>query len=466
MQERPTSKREITSFVVVIAVLVLLKEHLCTISSMDEIRNYNLSRAIAMGLIPYRDFNMVMTPFFFQVFAIPLMLSRTLFMCRLSYSLYLVFTEWVFYRIVKEKCGHKVALFLCLCSIPFLDIATYNTMFFVFAMHSYDLLRKKAGIRTDILLGVVTTLAALSRQTSGSLFLILCFILILRSSEKSERIKNAFWFIVGMGGICVAFLIYLLATGSFGAFWDHCFFAIFKTDGNSAIAMSGIPGLLFVLTGSIIDILNFRKTKDKDQLFHLLIGLTIFTIGVPIVDQMHMVYAGMWFAFPVVKFIVDRISNKLTSNIWLILDIGAIALSLVFTFLSFRGSVFVNDIEELRYIPLPPDIKAYQDISEINKLYEEQGYEVTVFAKESALISIVGGEFHAPYDLFLKGNLGLTDPMSYAEEACSKENSIILVTEGYNESDWEAPEGIEEYITTHCHPIYSYSQYVWYMPDQ
>ncbi len=466
MQKKKTSKREIISFIVLIAVLVFLKEHLCMVSSMDEIRNYNLSRAIVMGLIPYKDFNMVMTPFFVQLFAIPLVFSKTLFMCRLAHSLYLVFTEWVFYRIVKEKCGHKVALFLCLCSIPFLDIATYNTMFFVFAMHSYDLLRKKASIRNDILLGVVTTLAALSRQTSGSLLLILCFVLVLKGSAKSERIKNAFWFLVGMGGICVAFLIYLLATGSFGAFWEYCFFAVFKTEGNSAINTSGIMGLVFVIAGSAIDILNYRKTKDKDQILHLLIGLTIFTIGVPIVDQMHMVYAGMWFAFPVTNFIVDRISAKLTSNIWLILDIGAIALCLVFTLLSFRGSVFVNDIEELRYIPLPPDIKAYQDISEINKLYEEQGYEVTVFAKDSALISIVGGEFNAPYDLFLKGNLGLTDPLSYAEEACNKENSIILVTEDYNERDWEAPEGIEEYITSHCHPIYSYSQYVWYMPDQ
>ena len=381
MQKQETTKSDIISFIVVIAVLVLLKEHLCTVSSMDEIRNYNLSRAIAMGLIPYRDINMVMTPFFFQVFSLPLLISKTLFMCRLSHSVYLIFMEWFFYKIVKEKCGHKAAMFLCLCSVPFLDIATYNTMFFVFAMHAYNLLRKKASIKNDILLGVVTILAALCRQTSGTLLMMLCFVLLLINTEKAKRLKEAFWFLIGVGCVGFAFLFYLLGTGSFGAFWDYCFFAIFKTDGNSALNVDGIPGLAFFISGTAIDILNFRKTKSKDPLFHLLIGIAIFTIGVPIVDQMHMVYVGMWFVFPVIKLIVDRISAKITSNKWLILNAGATALSLVFTFLSFRGSVFVNDIEELRYIPLPGDIQAYQDISEINKLYEEQGYEVTVFVK-------------------------------------------------------------------------------------
>jgi hypothetical protein len=373
---------------------------------------------------------------------------------------------WLFYKAAAAETDHRHAFLLSLISISFLDIATYNTMFFVCALVVYMILKEKRKPLIYSVMGAVATCAALSRQTSGTLLLITGIILLVVSVSKEQRRKAVLSYLAGTAAICFCFLFYLLGTKTFAAFWDYCFFAIFKTDGNSAVNPDGIPALVITLIGGALDLFRYRKDHNKNNINHLIVGLTVFTVGIPIVDQMHMVYTGMWFALPLVKLFKDLFESKTTKLIWMTCDIGAVSLSLLFTFMSFRGSVFVNDIDELKYVPLTSDIRAFQDIAQINDLYEENGYKVTVFAQESALISIIDGEFNPPYDLFLKGNLGLNDPLAYAEEACNSENSIILITDNYQESDWEAPDGIEEYIKSHCHPIYSYSQYVWYMPDQ
>lgn len=53
----------IAGFILIISGNVLLQEF----SSLDEIWIYNSAKCIANGLIPYRDFNMITTPLFFNI---------------------------------------------------------------------------------------------------------------------------------------------------------------------------------------------------------------------------------------------------------------------------------------------------------------------------------------------------------------------------------------------------------------
>lgn len=450
---------------VILGILVLLKELLCRFDSMDEVYVYTLSRAVATGMVPYRDFNMVMPPLFFHFLALPLLLSRTVLMMRIVNSIFLTFMMLLIYRICRQKTGDEAALLLSIAGIAALDIATYNTMFCVFAMIAYILLSRIESGRYVFILGIVTTLSALSRQTSGTLLLIACLVIVGILTPKGKKFKNIIVYLLGVGLICTIFLIYLLATGSFSQFWEYCLFAVLFTDGNSTIAASGIPGVVITILGVIADIKLYRKDSNKEHIFHIVTGVLIFTAAIPIVDLMHTSYAGIWFMIPLFEVFVPHLAKMMNKRMWIYLDVAASVICLIFTFFSFRGAVFTNDVRELKYVPLSSSFEAYKDIAYINTLYQEQGYDVVTISNEAALISLINEEYNPPYDLFLKGNLGMTDPMVYVEEACSSPNTVILITDDYQESCWEAPEGVYDYVTSHCHPVNSYAQFVWYLPD-
>ena len=129
------------------------------------------------------------------------------------------------------------------------------------------------------------------------------------------------------------------------------------------------------------------------------------------------------------------------------------------------GCSFVSGRPELKWLPVSSDLVAdYSIIADKNRAYEEEGYDVTTFSYLSVLISLFEGDYDPPYDMFLNGNFGLHDPMEYVEAACSDPDSLILMPGDYATEGWQNPEGVYEYITSHCEPVDSYGRFVWYRP--
>ena len=65
-------------FCFLIVLAVCLKVFTFRAGVLDELWPYDLSRAITMGYVPYKDYPIVSMPLFGYVFAIPLLISRTL----------------------------------------------------------------------------------------------------------------------------------------------------------------------------------------------------------------------------------------------------------------------------------------------------------------------------------------------------------------------------------------------------
>ena len=53
---------------IIIFIITILFNLLCNGMERDEIWNYGFSYNIATGLIPYKDFNMVITPLLVQIY--------------------------------------------------------------------------------------------------------------------------------------------------------------------------------------------------------------------------------------------------------------------------------------------------------------------------------------------------------------------------------------------------------------
>jgi len=456
------SKRSFLLFILLISILSVSWELTTVLGDMDEIRNFNLSRGIVMGYVPYRDFNMVMTPLFNLLFAIPLIFSKTLIVYRVTSALMWIATYICFYKLCTHYFDNRAATLLCVSSILLSTQFTYNSLVFLFAILMLLILTNEESYKNAFLIGLLGILAALSRQTSGTFLLILGFFFVLKKS-KSNKAKHLVSYFAGIGSIGIPFLFYLLFTGSFIQFWDYCLFALFLPGGNGSVVDDyALPAIIISLAGIGMDIYYYVKHKEPDRIYHLLIGLSLSTIAIPRVDFMHVTFMGMWFIMPIIEFACS-LTKRNAVYVLVTLTTVFISLTILITgYFRTKEAIFSDEFKAFRFIPMTENIAyGYATVASQNKLYEVSGYHVTSIIHEAALISIMNEEFNPPFDLFLNGNLGTNDPIYYLEEACNKDHAIILCSD---ELGWQMPDGIREYIEEHCEPIATYAQFTWYIP--
>ncbi|MCR4766470.1 MAG: hypothetical protein K5875_00735 [Saccharofermentans sp.] len=462
-------KKGVALACIIIVVLAFIKVMFWNFGDLDELWNYNMSRGIVMGMQPYRDFNMVQTPLFAFINAFALLISRTLTAYRISCSVLLSVLMLLVFRTIAARTNEYYALPVTLICLLLSGTVSYNTLFMIFALVIYLLLVRGNTSSRIFLTGISAACAALSRQTSGGI-LILTVLIILASplgggSSIRRRVKDVLMYLAGGAVPCVLFLIYLLAAGSFKSFWDYCFFGLFAFgSGNSLFMIEAVPCLAIALSGIICDLL-MMKTDRIRSLLHLLLGISILLIAVPITDGIHTAYAGIWFLIPVIFYLEKRYGSQLKKSMSTASSALFAAVAVIMTVFGILGYGTVDGIPELKGILadryLVSDLK---ELSDRNKLYESEGMDVKTLSYSSVLVSVIGSDYDPVFDMFLEGNTGLTEPMEYVEEVLNRQDTIILMPDDYSTEGWQNPEGVYELVTSHCEVIGSYGRFKWYKP--
>ena len=170
-----------TDLIVFAVILTASLLHIClnNLASLDELWNYNFARQIGMGMLPYRDYNMVQTPLYAMVMSLPLLLHRSLFVYRLVCSLLVAVQSFVFYKaLVAGTKNRLLALPFILISILLVDYTSYNTLFLLLALLAYYVIIKGQFQKHALILGMLGALSIFSRQTSGSILFLILFIVI------------------------------------------------------------------------------------------------------------------------------------------------------------------------------------------------------------------------------------------------------------------------------------------------
>ena len=180
---------------------------------------------------------------------------------------------------------------------------------------------------------------------------------------------------------------------------------------------------------------------------------------------MHTAYSAIWFSIPVVLFIRKRFGGQLSRKISVLLSaILAVAVSAM-TVAGTAGCAVVKGSSELKGIAADTAlITDYATLAMKNKEYEEMGYRVTTLSNSAVLVSVAEGDIDPVFDMFNKGNFGRKEPMEYVEEVLSRQDALILMPDDYPTEGWQNPEGIYEYVTSHCEVIGSYGRFKWYKP--
>ena len=405
---------------------------------------------------------MVMMPLFTVLFSVPLHLSRTLLMDRVGAASLFTVMAVVYYRTASEKTGRDIGRFITLIAAFAMDIATYNGLFFLCVMLVYILLTKELTSRGAVILGTICSVSILCRQTSG-VFLMIAVLIILLAAPALRRFTG--WFIAGAASVMVLFAASLLITGSFADFWDCCLFALFSSGHNAAFSNDTLHYVLIIFIGIAADVVLLRKDKSKDHIYHLVLGAILITVGIPIVDLMHVCYAGLWFIIPNGELIKTYAGKNIKPVIMNVITAAAALGMLTLNVLGTSGTVTCSDYAELRGIPVYDGyLDGYAVIDEANREYRAEGKRVVILSSRACLFSIMDERFDPPFDLFLSGNLGTKEPVEIVDEVCGQGNVIILMPDDYPEENWENPEGVYESVVSHCTPFAQYGNFVWYRP--
>ena len=473
----------LTAFIV-IALLVFIKELSIPLGDLDELWCYTMSRGISMGYLPYRDYDMVQMPFGAFVFSIPLLISRTLIMYRVASSLFLSLLFFLVYRIVRTETRHEYAVPAALIGICIIDIVTYNTMMFFMVLLLYTFNKKAPSLKRNILLGIFAACAALSRQTSGSLVIIAELIVVIMSSDRKEKkavLKSIGAYIAGVFIPCLVFLCYLLATSSFYDFWDNCLFSLFGfgTKYNHFFATS-IPLLIVTVIGIVADISLYKKDKDINRIYHLILSVPLILVAVPIVDLMHILFSGIWFLIPIFASLCKVADKYLTKRILIILAGAVFVGGSVVSLSAIQECSFSDRYPELKYIPANPGlIELYGSLADSNATLRAQGYNVDTISFSYVVVTVMEDRFDENIFIYDR-SFTLVEPehpeyyredgtfstLAYAKGLCEKPDELIVISENYYDEGWgtQSEAGVYEYISEHCEPVGRVAFYTYYKP--
>lgn len=451
-----------------IIVAVCFKVFTFRFGVLDELWPYDLSKAITMGYIPYRDYPIISMPLFNFIFAIPLLISKSLIAYRVMTALLFGTMLVLLYFIVEKRTSASYALCAALFAARFVELATYNMLMMFEALLIMGCLRLKNKKLSSFLIGVLAALAQLTKQSSGGVLLVLITILMIYFAVKDKSIKSVLIYLSGVFIPLFVFLVYLLCTSSFLAFWDCCFFGLFVFGGkNSALYMEGtIPMVLIIVPGIIGDIYFWIKKRDKESLIHLFAGIAVLTNAIPIFENLHLVMGAIFFLIPITYLIKEFAPRYIHINIAPVIVTMVLGIIGFYSYEVISDPRFSDKWTELKYIPSVGDFDYLEPLIKEKSELESEGKHVIVFSDSSVVIYIFDESCDPPYDMLLKGNLGTKDPLDYAKEACSESDNVIFITVNYDEENPQNPDGIYDYVVSNCDLIGTYDQWLILSPKQ
>lgn len=376
----------------------------------DTFANYGFSYAISLGEIPYKDFNMVITPFSPLLYSIGLFFHKSILMYYFEQSLLLT----LLFVVMKKMLENRVYLFftlLCILwpiSFPTILFPGYNFICFLLLMILIDFEEEK---RNDYIIGFFLGLLFCTKQTIGLLALLPSCIVLLKDYRRLLK---------RIGGFLVPFfllLIYLWLTNSIKEWFDLCFLGLFSF-GSKNNSFS-IINILFLILGLMYIIYNIKKDNKKIINYYF---LSFIIVALPIIDYYHIALFLLGPLFLIVREVKIDYTKKLLIPIFIILY----SLNGLTLFLFLEKPVIVN----WNHFPLYVVNEKYKEsISKLNQYLQSQEKRKVFLLRgsENYMFKIMNDEKITYYDLPNYGNYGSNDEKRIEEEINNMHNVLFII---------------------------------------
>lgn len=404
----------------------------------DELFNYGFSYNILNGLVPYRDFNMIITPLFNYILAFILaIMGKKLIVYHLVIALIIVGVFLISYKLIGKGA---FVLYLLMLIFPYIG---YNTFSLGLLFCLFYIKGKK---NEDIWEPIIISMMFLTKQTLG--LMIIPSLIFAKNKKKTFLI-----YLVS----CLGFILFLISTGATAKFFDYCLFGLFDfADKNATgINLFAIAELVIILGLSYYS----YKLKDKEIMFCLMFQV----VTLPIINYYHFTTSFVPVVYLLFKYFKDKSYFFLFTTTAMILCFGC------FNFLLFMMG---DRYKTLTYYGKDNFMKGRvvgkfmePTIDEIAEFIEKYAdYDVYYFGFLAYLAKLNLDIPINKYDLINNGNMGYKGKDKYIKEVdsnCQKNKCLIFINDyiGKNSDTLQVNKDILEYVKNNYTSICSSNVY-------
>ena len=445
-----------------IASSVLIRE----VSNLDEFWNYNISSNFANGLIPYKDFNTIVTPLLGIIGGIVLsIIGKKIIVIRFLNILINSSIVFMTYKIMQKLDIKKFITYLLLTISTFAlakyAMFDYNNLVELFCLIIVYLEinnKEKTNIKYNIFIGILGGLCIITKQTTGLIIsgmIVLYKILQIKKKEDIKTcIKQAGIRALGISIPVVLFIVYLLINNAISDFIDYCIWGI-KTFTNKISyiqrlikksdliikILATIPLSLLILIWPIF------KNKDKNALIIFLYGIASLSVLYPISDEYHLM-SGVFISVIAIGYLLDKLIKKDVK----VIEYFFICFCILFTINQTKDGVLIymnsnkaNDIKHYEQLRLNKG--AQERIKRIDNYIEKSEKKVYIIDAAAAYYMIPLDIYNKNYDMFLLGNLGSKGEEGQIENLKKEISQIeVLIRNDKYSGNWQNPKKVINWI--------------------
>lgn len=393
--------------------------------NLDEVWNYGFAHNIYRGLVPYRDFNMVITPLF------PFLMSLVFHV--FGSSMLVFHIEWaivltIVFHILYINLHDKSYLFLLFMIFP-LSVAfpSYNMfLFFLFLL----LIMLEDNKANDYLIGFVLACFILTKQTVGFMMVLPTFYYL----SEPKKIWKRFIGCIIPGGV---FIIYLFLTKSIKQFFDLCFFGLF----DFASSNGGNVNIYFILGIMMIIVIGYLIKKDKTNIKNYYF-LAFFSVLVPLFDLYH--FEIVFLAFLFVLLVQKDIKIYLSIKLFTIFILGGLTVISLW-YRKEDKVVYPNGIRYFEYRYLTNKYINYSNC--INDLFHKYNDREVIFLSADGYYFKIINDLDIGYlDLINTGNFGYNGSDKLLDIIKNKKDCVFFVDKNEIGSNKQTDQRVLKYV--------------------
>ncbi len=439
----------IISLIILIIILIFSKN----IGNLDELWNFNFARNIVNGLLPYKDFNIITTPLYPYLNSILLLLGNYLYVFRISYIILIIVTLFLIYKILSLYKLPYMYIFISMI-IMFLLIETFTYSDYNFLQNILILLiiylelilsKTKKRNNINLLIGIVSGLTIINKQTTGLIIIIVCIsMLYIYKYYLKENIKLRRELVLRTCGIFIPIIIfigYLTFNNLWGYFIDLTILGM-RNFSNKLFSLYLLPTLTIIVSFYLYVVYRIITRKNRKEVIFLLYSLSSLIVIYPIFDMTHLVFG----IIPTLVFLVIYLNNFKLRNInkksnYLILVLSFCLL----LFSGYKVSIYLDNYKKNDYSIYENLVIDQGLLLQLNMIsnYINSNDKVIILNSDAVFYMIANDRYNKNYDLFMKGNFGYQGEKDIYHDL-KITNYLILIDE--NNHNYQKDNQIIQYV--------------------
>ncbi len=404
----------------------------------DELYNYGFSISILNGLIPYKDFNMIIPPLFSYLLSFVLLIfGKKLIVYHSLIAIMITIMTVISYKKIGKL---SIIIYILLLVYPYTG---YN-MFCLFLF--FILLNLKETKYLNILEPILISMMILSKHTLG--------LLIIPSFIYSKNRKKTFSIYLLSG---LLLFLYLIFNDSLIPFIDYSILGMFDFSNKNTTGMN----LLFVIEIFLILGLIYltMKTKQKKYFYCLMFQIITF----PIIDYVHFIISFI----PIVYLALQKLfyQNKVFINgIFILILTATMSFFITLNFMELGNNNNYLFLEHYKVNNFMKGRVTYRITSEYISSIQKQieaypNYDLYILGNLSYIVKL---NLYLPlnkYDNINNGNMGYYGVRKYLTEInnnCEKKQCLFIINEDeYRTQRNQTNHEILEYVIKNYQQKYS-----------